>query len=97
MPTIYDNIENVLADALRQVLPGAAAADFCIGYLNLRGWSHIADLVDAHLDGREGRQVRLLVGISRPPEEEMRLQQSALRRDERLDGPTAARLHQATF
>ena len=92
MPTIYDNIERVLAEALRQVLPGARSADFCIGYFNLRGWEHVAGLVDEHLDGREGRQVRLLVGMSRPPEEEMRAAQAAVRRDERLDGPTAARL-----
>ena len=37
MPTIYDNIEKTLADALRQVLPGAHRADFCIGYFNPRG------------------------------------------------------------
>ncbi|MGQ9554028.1 MAG: hypothetical protein ACUVWR_07940 [Anaerolineae bacterium] len=79
MPTIYDNIERVLADALRQVLPGARSADFCIGYCNLRGWAHIADLVDAHLDGQAGRCVRLLVSMSRPPEEEMRAQQAAIR------------------
>jgi len=94
LPTIYDNIENVLAEGLRRVLPGANAADFCIGYFNLRGWVNIADLVDQHLDGQDGRRVRLLVGMSRPPEEEMRLAQSAIKRDERLDGPTAARLKQ---
>ncbi|MGI6209897.1 MAG: helicase-related protein [Anaerolineae bacterium] len=94
MPTIYDNIENVLADALRQVLPGARSADFCIGYFNLRGWGQVAHLVDEHLDGREGRHVRLLVGMSRPPEEEMRAQQAAIRRDERMDGPSAALLRE---
>jgi len=94
MPTIYDNIEIVLAEALRQVLPGALSADFCIGYFNLRGWGQIADLVDAHLDGQNGRAARVLVGMHRPPEEEMRLAQGILRQEERLDGPTAARLRQ---
>lgn len=37
MPTIYDNIELKLIAGLRNLLPEAYAAAFCVGYLNLRG------------------------------------------------------------
>lgn len=37
MPTIYDNVERSLLDALRCTLQDAQAADCCVGYFNLRG------------------------------------------------------------
>lgn len=92
MPTIFDNIQESLAKALRITLAQAEKADFCVGYFNLRGWGQISDLVAARFDGQAGRFVRILVGMQRPPEEEMRLSQSALPKDETVDGPTLARL-----
>lgn len=91
MPTILDNIELKLADALRRSLQEAHAADFCVGYFNLRGWGRFADLVE-RFKGTDDRRCRVLVGMHRPPEEEMRETQRAIRRDAPLDGPTAARL-----
>jgi hypothetical protein len=28
------------------VLPAATASSFCVGYLNLRGWGQVVDLVE---------------------------------------------------
>jgi len=66
MPTIFDNIRVPLADGLRNVLPDAAAASFCVGYLNLRGWGQLADLVERLPGGEETRACRLLAGMHRP-------------------------------
>ena len=59
MPKIYDNIENKLAEGLREMLDGARGADFCIGYFNLRGWRTIIDKIET-IDG----ECRLLIGMT---------------------------------
>jgi len=92
MPTIFDNIRFPLADGLRNVLPGAAAASFCVGYLNLRGWGQLADLVESLPGGDASRACRLLVGMHRPPEEEMKSLARLQGGRQVLDGPTVARL-----
>lgn len=70
MPTIYDNIELHLLDALRRSLHDARAADFCVGYFNLRGWGKLAGAVTARLDGSQDHCVRVLVGMRRTPADE---------------------------
>ncbi|GIV52418.1 MAG: hypothetical protein KatS3mg038_2939 [Candidatus Kapaibacterium sp.] len=92
MPQIYDNIHVQLADGLRQFAGAAQSCAFCVGYLNLRGWDQLADLVDALPGGTEDAACRVLVGMHRPPEEEMRALAGLKRHDETVDGPTLARL-----
>ena len=46
MPTLYDNIENNLLSEMKRELADATCADVCVGYFNLRGWRHFADVVD---------------------------------------------------
>ena len=46
MPTIYDNIQSNLLSELKRELPEAKREDVCDGYFNLRGWRHLADVVD---------------------------------------------------
>jgi len=92
MPTIYDNIESKLLEGLRGVLPEAVACSFCVGYLNLRGWDQLADAIEHLQGGDEGRACRVLVGMHRPPEEEMKLLYRASREPFILDGPTRSLL-----
>ncbi len=92
MPTIFDNIQVKLSEGLRTVLPQANSASFCVGYLNLRGWGQVADLIKHLPGGDEAHCCRLLVGMHRAPEEEMKLLSSARRRCITPDGPTLARL-----
>jgi len=91
VPTIYDNITLQLLSGLRGVMADASAADFCVGYFNLRGWGHLADLVD-RFEGTDAGCCRVLVGMHRPPDQEMRDAYRAGRREEPLDPPTTKRL-----
>lgn len=93
MPTIYDNMSagHMLLDALKNVMEGSVAADFCVGYFNLRGWEHLAPLAD-RFPGTDDSCCRVLVGMERPPEEEAREVTRAVRHEELLDPPTVKRL-----
>ena len=48
MPRIVDNLSPGPRPppALRSTLSSASRADFCVGYFNLRGWRHLAPVVD---------------------------------------------------
>lgn len=74
MPKIYDNINNHLTKGLNETLELSQRADFCVGYLNLRGWKEVANKIDK-LEGieiNEGKEnihrvCRLLVGMQKMP------------------------------
>lgn len=91
MPRIFDNIDLNLLPALRATLEVAERSDFCVGYFNLRGWKAIDDLVDQWAGGA-GKQCRLLVGMQRLPQDELRAAFSLTKGDEQLDNQTALRL-----
>lgn len=91
MPRIFDNIELGLLLALRDTLDVALRADFCVGYFNLRGWKAIDDAVD-QWPGGVGRQCRLLVGMQRLPQDELRAALSVVQGHDELDNQTALRL-----
>lgn len=71
MARIFDNIDQDLLTALRATLRVSKRSDFCVGYLNLRGWQSIDDLVQGW-DPASGQICRVLVGMQRPPHEEIR-------------------------
>lgn len=91
MPRIFDNIEQSLLPALQATLESADHADFCVGYFNLRGWKQIDSFVD-RWEGGPGRCCRLLVGMQRLPQEELRLALSLAKGDGAVDNQTATRL-----
>ena len=91
MPRIFDNIESGLLPALRQTLSISERGDFCVGYFNLRGWKSVDDLVSAW-PGGEGSQCRLLVGMQRLPQEELRIGLGTGKEDHTLDNQSALRL-----
>ena len=91
MPRIFDNIDRELLPALRDTLAVAHRADFCVGYFNLRGWRLLAPLVE-RWEGGEGKCCRVLVGMHRLPEEELRAAFGMGAADEELDNQTAIRL-----
>ena len=62
MPNIYDNIHSSLISGIEAQMQEAERADYCVGYLSLRGWQHIAPMVDRWPGGEKG-QLRLLVGM----------------------------------
>lgn len=91
MPRIFDNINLHLLPDLKQAIQAAYRADFCVGYFNLRGWKEIDEQIDAW-EGCEGKCVRLLVGMQRLPQEELRTYYQFVRSDGELDNQTKLRL-----
>jgi superfamily II DNA or RNA helicase len=90
MPRIFDNIDDDLLSALRATMKVSKRSDFCVGYLNLRGWQSIDDLIQ-DWDPAVGQVCRVLVGMQRPPHEEI---QSFYRQTEAstlVDNATAIR------
>ena len=71
MPRIFDNISQKLLDALRSTLEVSQRADFCVGYLNLRGWQAIDDLI-AGWQPQSGQVCRVMVGMQRPHQDEIK-------------------------
>lgn len=91
MPRVFDNIESGLLPALRDTLKVSNRSDFCVGYFNLRGWKAIDDLISLW-PGGEGSCCRLLVGMQRLPEDELRSALGIGNEEPALDNQTAIRL-----
>ncbi|MBW2168417.1 MAG: NgoFVII family restriction endonuclease [Deltaproteobacteria bacterium] len=91
MPRIFDNIETSLLSALQETLELSDHADFCVGYFNLRGWKELDSYIETW-SGGEGHCCRLLVGMQRLPQDELRQAMSMTRSDSGLDNQTAIRL-----
>ncbi len=91
MPQIFDNIEQPLLPTLRQAMQLSDRADFCVGYFNLRGWKNLADCMEKW-SGGEGHCCRLLVGMQRPPEEDLRTLLRSSPAANALDNAEAMRL-----
>lgn len=91
MPRIFDNIDQPLLQALQQTLETSTHADFCVGYFNLRGWRRLARYIE-DWQGGESECCRLLVGMHRTPDEELRHAMRMIKESERIDNQTALRL-----
>ena len=91
MPRIFDNIEKSLLPALAETLQLAYRADFCVGYFNLRGWKALDAGIDPWLGG-PGYCCRLLVGMQRLPQDELRALFRVTPDQDPLDHSTALRL-----
>ena len=91
MPRIFDNIELELLPTLRQTLGISEHADFCVGYFNLRGWKSIDELIEKWTGGT-GQQCRLLVGMQRLPQDDLRSAYSLLPQEDQMSNQAVIRL-----
>lgn len=94
MPRIFDNIALSLLPALSDSLRISERADFCVGYFNLRGWRQIDNLVEAW-PGGEGSCCRVIVGMQKLPQEEIRERYSLTSGPAEMDRQAAIRLKRA--
>ena len=92
MPRIFDNLSpsTKLAPALQESLSISDRADFCVGYFNLRGWGDLAPYVDSW-DPEDG-PCRILIGMQRLPNEELREALAMRDGPPSMDNATAHRL-----
>ncbi len=88
MPQIFDNIEKHLLPTLSEAMGVSERGDFCVGYFNLRDWRQIDAQVEKWTGG-EGHCCRLLVGMQRLPEEQLRASMRVGGADEEVDNATA--------
>jgi hypothetical protein len=91
LPTIYDNIESRIIEGLANTLKVSSRADFCVGYFNLRGWK----LLDSYIERYAGTSeecCRLLVGMHKHPQDELREALNNLDAGQEMDLQTANRL-----
>jgi len=91
MARIFDNIDQDLLGTLRATMQVSRRSDFCVGYLNLRGWQAIDDLI-VPWDPALGQVCRVLVGMQRPPCEEIRELYRQTDESGLIDNATASRL-----
>lgn len=91
MPRIFDNIDQKLLDTLRPTLTQSKHADFCIGYFNLRGWQAIDDVI-AQWAPENGQICRVLIGMQRPPHDDIKAIYQTANGEAPLDNATATRL-----
>lgn len=91
MPRIFDNIALPLLPALSDSLKISERADFCVGYFNLRGWKQIDHLIDAW-SGNEGSCCRVIVGMQKLPQDDLRERFSLTSGPDGVDQQAALRL-----
>jgi SNF2 family DNA or RNA helicase len=91
MPRIFDNIDQSLLPALRETLNLADRADFCVGYFNLRGWKQIDEYIEWWAGG-PGQCCRLLVGMQRLAQDQLRDALSLVHTGDGIDNQTALHL-----
>jgi len=90
MPQIFDNIDQYLLPTLSHTMGTSHRGDFCVGYFNLRGWKLIDAQVEAWAGG-DGQCCRLLVGMQRHPDEQLRASMRLDGGEEEVDNATAVR------
>lgn len=90
MPRILDNMDLKLISALRENLPHASCMDVSVGYFNLRGWGLLDRLVE-ELPKGDGDlpRCRLIVGMQRSPQEDLRRALSLVRGGEQMSNREA--------
>src|SRR6266581_3717440 len=88
MPQIFDNIEKHLLPTLSEAMGVSERGDFCVGYFNLRGWRQVDEQVEKWTGG-DGYCCRLLVGMQRLPEEQLRTSIRVNGSDDEVDNATA--------
>ncbi|MFF1830529.1 helicase-related protein [Paenarthrobacter sp. NPDC058040] len=63
MPTIFDNTAHHLGAGLRATFGAHSKIDIATGYMDLRGWDSLADIVDAKFEASRTLQGEMISGM----------------------------------
>ncbi|AMA10695.1 helicase-related protein [Picosynechococcus sp. PCC 73109] len=91
MSAIYDNCDFPLLPELKHCLKEGYRSDFCVGYFNLRGWHELEDEIE-QFGVTGGQNCRLLIGMQKLPNDELKQKFAIERRKERISNETANKL-----
>ena len=89
-------MQTALLPELRKTLDRGIRADFCVGYVNLRGWRSLEDKIE-QFAGTDDARCRLLVGMQKLPKDELHTLLSFSNTENKIDLAEVTRIKRSMW